>query len=538
MEQLLAQLTGFFRGLNAAQRIAFGAIALVTAGALALLVSLGGQPQYATLFANLDPADASKVVDALETQQVPHKLINAGTAIQVPAERVYELRIELASRGLPASGPIGFEAFDQTSLGSTPFQERVRFRRALEGELARTISQLDPVDWTRVHINMPDRKVFLREAARPSASVVVSLRAGHGLSSGEIQGIGHLVAGAVEGLTVDQVNIVDTRGRLLARAGTGDDEDVMAAEVLDVQRSLERRLASRAQELLDAALGSGTSVVTVAANLDRKRVEENQDRVNPAETAVLSEQVSEETRTEPGGTVSGGVAGAAANVPGGAGEETSGGGTSREEITRTTTNFEVSRVRSRTVTPMGAVERLSIAVLVDGTYETPAVPAPAEGEEPPAEAPQRVYKPRTPEELAQITEIVKRAVGFNEQRGDVIEVQNMAFQTPLEDVAAPAPGFWDRPELLTLLPGLSRTLAVLLGICLLIFLVIRPALRQLTLANIVSASAAAGVPVAAGETGAAEPLAKLVSEADKLRRQLASENPKLVADAMKQLLRE
>jgi flagellar M-ring protein FliF len=252
---------------------------------------------------------------------------------------------------------------------------------------------------------------------------------------------------------------------------------------------------------------------------------------------VLSEQVSEETRTEPGATISGGVAGAAANVPGGTGQETSGGGTSREEVTRTTTNFEVSRTRSRTVTPMGSIERLSIAVLVDGTYETPAAAAPAEGEEAPAE-PQRSYKPRTREELAQITEIVKRAVGFNDQRGDVIEVQNMPFQTPLEDVAAPAPGFWDHPELLTLLPGLSRTLAVLLGICLLIFLVIRPALKQLTLANIVSASAAAGVPVAANESGAAEPMAKLVNEADRLRRQLAAENPKLVADAMRQLLRE
>jgi len=535
VEQILAQLVGFWRGLNAAQRIAFSAVALITSGALALLVTLAGRPDYATLFANLEPADAAKLVDELESQQVPHRLAHAGTTIQVPAERVYDLRIALATKGLPATGPVGFEAFDQMSLGSTPFQERVRFRRALEGELARTISQLDPVHWTRVHINLPDRKVFLRDAAKPSASVVVSLRSGYSLSNGEVQGIGHLVAGAVEGLSVDQVTIVDTRGRMLARAGSGEDQDLGAAEVLDVQRSLERRLAARAQELLDAALGAGTSVVTVAANLDRRRIEEDQDRINPEETAILSEQTTEETRTEPGSTVSGGVAGAAANVPGGVAPETSGGGTSREEIARTTTNFEVSRTRSRIVTPMGAVERLSVAVLVDGTYEAAA--APAEGETP-AEPATRTYKPRSSEELTQIGEIVKRAVGFNDQRGDVIEVQNLPFRSPLEDVAAPAPGIWERPEIFTLLPGLSRALAVLLGICLLIFLVIRPALKQLTLANIVSASAAAGVPVAAGETGSAEPLAKLVSDAERLRRQLASENPKLVADAMKQLLRE
>jgi flagellar M-ring protein FliF len=536
VDAILAQLVGFWRGLNAAQRIALGAVSLLCAGVLALLVSLAGQPEYATLFANLEPADASRLVDELQTQSIPYRLTHAGTAIQVPGERVYDLRLELAARGLPASGPIGFEAFDQTSLGATPFQERVRFRRALEGELARTIGKLEPVHWTRVHINLPDRKLFLREAARPSASVVVSLRSGQTLSGSEIQGIGHLVAGAVEGLSVDQVTIVDTRGRLLARAGGGDDEDLMAAEVLDVQRALERRLATRAQELLDAALGTGTSVVTVSASLDRRRIEEDQDRIDPDQTAVLSEQTTEESRTEPGASVSGGVAGAAANVPGGTGQEGSVGGTAREEITRTTTNFEVTRTRSRTLTPMGEIERLSVAVLVDGSYETPpAAPAGEEGAPVPAE---RSYTPRTPDEIAQITEIVKRAVGFDERRGDVIEVQNLPFHSPLEDVAAPAPGLWERPELFALLPGLSRTLAVLIGICLLIFLVIRPALKQLTLANIVSASASAGVPVAPGETGPGEPLARLVSEAEKLRRQLAAENPRLVADAMKQWLRE
>jgi flagellar M-ring protein FliF len=536
MQQVLAQLTAFWRGLNAAQRIALVAVGLIIAGALALLVSLGGRPEYATLFANLDPADAAKVVDALESQRVPHRLTHAGTAVQVPVERVYDLRLELASQGLPASGPVGFEAFDEAALGATPFQERVRFRRALEGELARTISQLEPVHWTRVHINLPERKVFQREAAKPSASVVVSLRSGQMLSGGEIKGIGHLVAGAVEGLSVDQVTIVDTRGRLLARAGAGSDEDALAADVLDVQRALEQKLSARAQDLLDAALGPGTSVVTVAAALDRRSIEENQDRINPDESAVLSEQTTEESRTEPGPTTSGGVAGAAANVPGGPGGETNASGTAREEITRTTTNFEVTRTRSRTVTPMGEIERLSVAVLVDGTYEAPAAEPGTEGAEPAAG--ERTYKPRSAEDLTRIAEIVKRAVGFNEQRGDAIEVQNLPFHSPLEDVAAPAPSLWERPELFALLPGLSRTLAVLLGVCLLIFLVIRPALKQLTLANIVTASAASGVPIVPGEAGTPEPVARLVSEADKLRQQLAAENPKLVADALKQLLRE
>jgi flagellar M-ring protein FliF len=539
----LAQVGGLWRRLNAAQRVALASVSLLVAGALALLVSLGGREPYATLYADLSPQDASQVVDKLESLRVPFQLTHAGTAIQVPLERVYELRLELATQGLPSGGPVGFELFDSGGLAVTPFEERVRFRRALEGELARTIASLQPIRSARVHINLPDRRTFQRERARPSASVVVGLRSRQELSGDDVKGIAHLITGAVEGMTVDQVSIIDESGRLLARGGAAQEEsDLLAGEALELQRGVERRLAARAQGLLDAALGAGTSVVTVSALIDRRRFEESQERVNPDETAVISEQTTEEQRSEPGLSVAGGVPGAAANVPDSLGAGAAPApGSSEETVARSTTNFEVSRTRSRTVVPMGDVRRLSVAVLVDGTYAAP------DGQ--PEAAP--AYQPRSEQELQQIREIVKRAVGFDEQRGDAIEVQNLAFRSPPGDVAAPPPGFWQRPELLVLLPGLARTGAVLLGVLLLILLVIRPALQQLTLASVVASSSAAerGAPIPAPEPREREARAAIPSaagavakpqipESERLRQQLSSENPRVLADAMKQLLRE
>lgn len=529
LEKLMQGMVGFWAGLSAAQRVAFVSIAMVTLGVAALLTNLASQEEYATLFSKLEPEDAARITDELATQNVPYHLSHAGTAIEVPAHQVYDLRLELAGKGLGTSGPVGFEVFNEGGLGLTPFQERVRYRRALEGELSRTIGALAPVNWARVHINVPEKAVFRRDRKKASASVVVNLAPGRSLDSGEVSGIGQLIAGAVEELEASQVTILDTSGRLLARPGS-DEGDVLAAEALDVQRALEQKLTGHAQALLDAAVGAGKSVITVAAQVDRRRVEENQDRVNPNESAVLSEQRSEESRSEPT-LLAGGIPGTRSNVPGGTGADEGGAPPSTESVTRETINFEISRSRSKTVVPMGALQKLSIAVLVDGKYVEQEA---AEGEATPAP----VYEPRSEEEIAQITEIVKRAVGFDAERGDQIEVQNMPFRSPLEDVATEPLPVWQSPELFMLLPGVARTIAVLCGLMLLIFLVIRPALRQLAMANLLVASATGDTSrVEAGESQDPE-LKKLTSEADRLAHTLGKVDPKMIADAMKQWLRE
>lgn len=471
LDKLPQQLASFWTSMNGAQRFAFLSIGLITAGVLALLVNIAREPEYATLYAELSPEDSAAILDELSTAQVPFKLTHAGTSIQVPVERVYDIRLELAAKGLPASGPVGFEVFDDNGLGMTPFQQRIRFRRALEGELSRTIARLAPIHSARVHITLPERAVFKRDQAKPRAAVVVTLTPGRTLNSAEANGITHLISGAVDGLDASQITILDSSGRLLARPG-GDEDDLLAAEVLGVQQGIETQLARRAQKLLDAALGAGKSVVTVTAAIDRKRFEETKSRVNPDETAVLSEQRVEESRSEPVPT-SGGIPGTPSNVPGGAGAEPAPAAPpSTEEVTRETINFEISRSESRTVIPLGQIQRLSIAILVDGKYLPQEA---AEGEPPPP--PQ--YEPRSEEELQQIGEIVKRAVGFDAERGDVIEIQNFAFRSPLEDLPAEEIPFWQRPELFVLLPTLGRIFGLLAGVILLSTLVLRPALQQL-----------------------------------------------------------
>jgi flagellar M-ring protein FliF len=528
LERLPEQLAAFWKGLSGAQRFAFISIVLMTFGGVALLVNIAGEPQYAVLYSDLSPEDSAKIVDELSTGQVPFKLTHAGTTVQVPLERVYDVRLELAAKGMPTSGPIGFEVFDGNGLGMTPFQQRVNFRRALEGELARTISRLAPVQSARVHITIPEKAVFQRDKVKPRAAVVLNLLPGQSLSGTEASGIAHLLSGSVEGLEANQITLLDSTGRLLARPGS-EDGDVLAAEALDVQRGIERDLARRAETLLDAALGSGKAVVTVSAAISTRRFEETQERVNPDESAVLSEQRVEESRSEPS-ALAGGVPGAAANVPGGPGAEVASLQPSTETVTRETLNFDISRSSSRTIVPMGQIQRLSIAVMVDGTYTTPAV---AEGEEPAAPE----YQPRAPAEIQQITEIVKRAVGFDAERGDLIEVQNFPFRSPLEDFPTQNVPLWKSPELFVLLPTVGRVVTLLGGLALLALLVIRPALGQLTSLPGVSGGLG-GVPGGPGGMGLTAEQQALEIKAAELAIPISKDQAKTVAEAIRTWLRE
>jgi flagellar M-ring protein FliF len=304
---------------------------------------------------------------------------------------------------------------------------------------------------------------------------------------------------------------------------------MLAAEAQDVRKAIERELADRAQELLDAALGAGRSVVTVASTIDMRRVEETQNSVNPDQTAVLSEQRVEESRSEPV-LAPGGIPGTPTNVPGrGPGAEAVTGPPSTETVTRETINFDVTRATTHTLVPIGAIQRLSVAVLVDGTYVTPEGGAGEEGALP-------QYQPRTEEELGQIADIVKRAVGFDETRGDVIEVQNLPFRSPLEEVPEIEIPFWQRPELLALASMLTRGLVVLGGFVLLALLVIRPALSQLAAAPAGAAvvrSAAGGAGAAAGEEAPLQ-----IQENAELSIPISKDQARVVAEAMRQWLRE
>jgi flagellar M-ring protein FliF len=396
------------------------------------------QPNYALLFADMDQESVAQVVTRLKSMKVQYVLDEGGRSIRVPSSRVDELRLELTADGMPASGRIGFEIFDRTSFGATEFVEQVNYRRALEGEIARTINTISEVAGARVHIAMGKDSLF-GEKRPAKASVVLKLRdARGGLAAGTVAGISNLVAASVEGLRPEAVVIVDSLGRPLSRPG--DDNEGIGAAQLERQQRLEQEMATRVIALLEPVVGEGRARVNVALKLNPKSRELTEERWDP-NTVVRSRQTSADMSSMT--PAAGGVAGARGNlpVPPPAGAPTAtatasaapaippGPGSSRQTET---TNYEVSRTTTRTIEPPGDVARLSVAVILDDAHE---VKADANGQ-------QTVTRtPRKPEEIQKLQALVAAAVGIDETRGDQVTVENVSFEeTPASEPVAPS--FW------------------------------------------------------------------------------------------------
>ena len=420
LEQLWIQLVDFVHAQPPARRIV-----LATTGVGSLVVVLGlawwvQRPLYRPLFTNLAEQDASAIVEALRAEKVPFRLEDGGRAILVPAERLYELRLALASRGLPEGGGVGFELFDRQTLGQTDFLQRLNYQRALQGELARTISRLGGVESARVHLALPDRSLFVGEDRRPSASVVVKLAPGRALSAAQVDGIVHLVAASVEGLAADGVTVVGEGGRMLTTDRRGGETLGDSSRALEMQASIERQLAERVESMLAAVVGREKAIARVAATLDLARVERTEETYDPERTALRTQRTTREQER-------------------------------RDE----SQSYEVSKVVSHTVAPAGVVKQLSVAVLIDGTY-TGAGAA-------------RKFTPRPAEELARLKELVKNAVGFSEARGDRIEITSVPFQS--EPAAA---GEGVLAALDTWLPALLMRLLAVGLVAAGLFYVVRP----------------------------------------------------------------
>src|SRR2546425_432831 len=407
LRELSARLVDFFRAQPPARRLvlASGVGSLVVVLALAWWVE---QPFYRPLFTNLAAQDASAIVEALGAERVPFRLEDGGRAILVPAERLYELRLALASRGLPEGGGVGFELFDRQTLGQTDFLQRLNYQRALQGELGRTISRLGGVESARVHLALPERSLLVGEDRRPSASVVVKLAPGHALSAAQIDGIVHLVAASVEGLAADGVTVVDEGGRMLTTDRRGGETVGAWSGALEMQASIERQLAERVESMLAAVVGRDKAVARVAATLEAARVERTEETYDPERTALRTQRTTREQTT--GARTGGGASGVESNLTND--PEPEGPRTERRDESQ---SYEVSKVVSHTVAPAGVVKQLSVAVLIDGTY-TGAGAA-------------RKFTPRPAEELARLKELVKNAVGFSEARGDRIEITSVPFQS-------------------------------------------------------------------------------------------------------------
>jgi flagellar M-ring protein FliF len=366
-----------------------------------LLFGVFQKVNYVTLYSDLDASSASEIVDKLEEMNVRSKISDGGKTVSVPSGDVYKARMKLAALGLPKSGTVGYAIFDKTNLGMTEFLQKVNFRRAIEGELARSVMELSPVEAARVHIVIPEDHLFEEDQKRPTASVLVKLSAGGTLSARQIRGVTHLIASAVEGLTPEDIAIIDYEGNLLTQNTGSDPLAAMSGTQLELRKSVEKYLESKAQSLLDNSVGQGKSIVRVTAALNFNQVETTSEQYDPDNLAIRSEERTTEAKRD-----------ATSSVP----DSTSTNNTNSVETA--ITNYEVNKTAQHVVNSVGTIEKLTVAVLVDGVYE----PKAGEGGDETLE-----YKPRDAEELNRIAALVRNAVGFDSKRDDQIEVVNMRF---------------------------------------------------------------------------------------------------------------
>ncbi|MFC7736353.1 flagellar basal-body MS-ring/collar protein FliF [Roseomonas sp. GCM10028921] len=473
MAAVLAQ----FRALGPLRLGAMAAVALIMLGLLTWLGTRAGQPSMALLYSELDPRDAGAVVASLDRQKVPYRLGAGGTTILVPEEQVPRLRLSLAREGLPAGGNVGWEIFDRgESLTTTPFQQDVNRLRAMEGELSRTIRGLAGVRAARVHLVLPRREAFSRQTAEAQASVVLTMQGVQRLDREGVQAVLHLVATAVPGLLPRNVSIVDSRGELLARGGQALTGPTAAATQEEMRRAEGLRIARSVEEMLERSLGPGRVRAEATAEMDFDRVQTTEERFDPENQVARSVQSSQEqSRGGDGGNVS------VANQLPGAEAAGGGGGGSQENKSEETTNYEIGKTVRNTVREHPVLRRLSVAVLVDGVWEGT----------PPA------FRERSPEELARIAALVRSAVGFDERRGDRVEVVSMRFAQP-EGGDSPADagmfGLGIGPATAArLVESALYALVALIAI----LLVVRPMTKRLT-ATLIPQAALAGAGGTAG----------------------------------------
>jgi len=448
------------------------------AGRLVTLVGVGGAmialfvflttrlatPNMSLLYGDLDLKDSAQIVQKLDTMNVPYQLRGDGGQILVPGDQVARLRMTMAEQGLPRGGSIGYELFDKSeTFGSSTAAQNINQVRALEGELSRTITGLGPVQSARVHLVLPRRDLFSRDAQDASASIVLKLRGAERLSKNQIAAIQHLVASAVSGLKPARVSVVDGSGALLAR---GDGEDAGAPSGLaseSLRDDYETRISHNVEGLLERTLGPGKVRVDVRADMDFDRITTNSESFDPDGQVVRSTQTVTQSDDNNNGndqpvTVTN-------NLPNGQAAATPNGGRAKSARNEETVNYEISKTVRSQVREAGEVRRLSVAVVVDGSYA-----AKPDGT--------KTYTPRTADEMKQLTALVRSAIGYNEKRGDTVEVANLRFVTPEEPpVVVPETGFlgFEKSELFRM--GETAVLAVVA--LLVILLVVRPLMFKL-----------------------------------------------------------
>jgi flagellar M-ring protein FliF len=457
----------FFRTLGAARIMAMGGVAIALLGFFAFLILRASAPQMAPLFTDLSVEDSAAIVKDLERQNIAYTIKADGAVVLVPKEQVARLRMKLAESGLPKGGGVGYEIFDKSdSLGATSFVQNINHLRALEGELSRTIRAIDRVQQARVHLVLPERALFSREKPEASASIVLKVRGT--LEPQQVRAIRHLVASAVTGLKPQRVSIVDETGRLLADGSMGEAGNDSAAD--DRKIAFEKRLRQQVESIVTSVVGPGHAQVQLTADFDFNRITQTSDRFDPEGRVVRSSQTREEVTAsgDNSGAVSVGNELPNANLRGGnpeAPQQPRDQNRKSEEIV----NYEISRSTKTEVIEGGRVNRISVAVVVDGLYSK-------------NEKGEIVYQPRSKEDIDRIAALVRSAIGFDAKRGDQVEVVNLRLaETTPPQLEEPASGWMSYLNLTKddIMHGIDIAVMALLGL-LVLFLVVRPMVRRIT----------------------------------------------------------
>lgn len=454
-QNAMQRLGGVFQNMSLGQRLSLGTLVIFLGIAGFYVVSIGSAEDYAVAFSGLEEKDAARITTMLTEHNVPYELAAGGGTIRVPMSKQHEVRLMAAGEGLTGGG-IGFEVFDQPSFWSTPSEMKIKYRRALAGELRRTINSLEEVQESRVHIVLGKKATFREDDQDATASVTLTTKRGRKLNSGQVQGIVNLVASSVEGLEPERVTVVDQKGKVLSAPS----DPMMAGSLpaMEMRRTMEKEYERRLLDLLETTVGVGNVRVRVNADVDFRRVERVNERHDQGAVLEESTRTSSEASLDEKAQ---GVPGAQANVAGaqGAAVEAQKTGT---QSSMTDKKFKPNTTVERVNEAGEEIKRLNIAVMINGTYD--------------GEGDARKYQPRAQEEMAIFEKIVKGAVGFDEGRGDVVVVTNMPFK-PLDEAPVVEPAAF------VLSPDVWRAvrygMTALLALLLLVFLV-RPLVKTIT----------------------------------------------------------
>jgi flagellar M-ring protein FliF len=482
MANISDQVIQFFSSPAKGRNLLIAAVLLLSVIGFGSLIFWNNQPDYQVLFSSLSQEDAGEMLAKLKEKKIPYQLTNNGTTILVPRDQVYETRLTLATEGLPKGGGVGYEVFDRTNLGTTDFVQKLNYQRALQGELSRTIKQIKEIEQARVHIVTPKESLFVEEQRKPTASVFIKTRSGMTLGAPQVEGIVHLVASAIEGLEPGNITVVDTSGKILSRRVEPGLIGQLTTSQLDYQRNIEEGLKKKIQGMLEEVLGISKAIARVSTEIDFQEINIIEESYDPKSVIRSEQRNTEKSSTRSGGTPSTEAkneappdrkapkgkpnlsAEASPKAP--ANFLSPPSSSSLSERQNEIRNYEISKINKQIKNPVGSVKRISVAVIVDGTYKETSGPKGSKTKQ---------FIPRPSEEMKNLEAIIKRAIGYDEKRGDQVELINMPFSWSIleEDFKAEKGVVWKEYVIDFYKPAVSLLLALLF-----IFFVVKPLLKR------------------------------------------------------------